>query len=190
MGLIGLQQYDPVRLATERIDELARETGHTVAIAVWGHRGPTLVRIAEAPSPVHVSMRHGTVMSIPDTASGRLFAAFGPHDAVQEALDDEARLAGGRASRARSGGRFGLGAAFDREIAKVRADGVACIDGVALPGVSAVSVPVFDARGQLVLSLTAIGPSATFDSAADGDVAARLRPAAQQLSTRLGWKPA
>jgi len=189
MGLIGLQQYDPVRLATERIDELARATGHTVAIAVWGHRGPTLVRIAEAPSPVHVSMRHGTVMSIPDTASGRLFAAFGPHEAVQEALDNEARLAGPRAPRARAGGRFGLGAAFDREIAKVRADGVAGIDGVALPGVSAVSVPVFDARGQLVLSLTAIGPSATFDSAVDGAVAARLKPAALQLSMRLGWKP-
>jgi DNA-binding IclR family transcriptional regulator len=191
MGLIGLQQYDPVRLATERIDELARDTGHTVAIAVWGHRGPTLVRIAEAPSPVHVSMRHGTVMSIPDTASGRLFAAFGPREAVREALDNEARLAPapGRPARARTGGRFGLGAAFDREIERVRDDGIACIDGVALPGVSAVSVPVFDARGQLVLSLTAIGPSATFDSAVDGAVASRLKPAAAQLSMRLGWKP-
>ena len=193
MGLIGLQQYDPVRLATEHLDELARATGHTVAIAVWGHRGPTLVRIAEAPSPVHVSMRHGTVMSIPDTASGRLFAAFGPHGAVQEALANEARLAGAgagaRHARARAGGRFGLGTAFDREIARVRADGIACIAGAALPGISAVSAPVFDARGQLVLSLTAIGPSATFDAAVDGAVAARLRPAAVQLSMRLGWKP-
>jgi len=193
MGLIGLQQYDPVRLATERIDELARATGHTVAIAVWGHRGPTLVRIAEAPSPVHVSMRHGTVMSIPDTASGRLFAAFGPPEAVMEALANEALAAPAgapaRSARARTGGRFGLGSAFDREIAQVRADGIACIAGVALPGISAVSVPVFDARGQLVLSLTAIGPSATFDSTADGAVAARLKPAAVQLSTRLGWQP-
>jgi len=192
MGLIGLQQYDPVRLATERIDELARATGHTVAIAVWGHRGPTLVRIAEAPTPVHVSMRHGTVMSIPDTASGRLFAAFGPAQAVQEALANEARLSGASArhARARAPGRFGLGAAFDREIAKVRADGIACIDGVALPGLGAVSVPVFDARGQLVLSLTAIGPSASFDASVDGAVAAQLKPAARQLSMRLGWKPA
>ena len=191
MGLIGLQQYDPVRLATERIDELARATGHTVAIAVWGHRGPTLVRIAEAPSPVHVSMRHGTVMSIPDTASGRLFAAFGPADAVREALDNEARLApaASRRARARTGGRFGLGAAFDREVDRVRADGVAGIEGVALPGLSALATPVFDARGQLVLSLTAIGPSATFDAAVDGAVARALKPAALQLSTRLGWKP-
>jgi len=193
MGLIGLQQYDPVRLATERIDELARATSHTVAIAVWGHRGPTLVRIAEAPSPVHVSMRHGTVMSIPDTASGRLFAAFGPADAVREALANEAKLAavgaGPRPARARTGGRLGLGAAFDREIERVRADGVAGISGVALPGLSALAVPVFDARGQLVLSLTAIGPSATFDAAVGGVVARVLGPAARQLSTRLGWKP-
>lgn len=191
MGLIGLQQYDPVRLATERIDELARETGHTVAIAVWGHRGPTLVRIAQAPTPVHVSMRHGTVMSIPDTASGRLFAAFGPHEAVREALDNEARLAapGAPTRRTRAGGRFGLGTAFDREIDQVRADGIAGIDGVALPGLSAISVPVFDARGQLVLSLTAIGPSATFDATIAGAVASRLKPAALQLSMRLGWKP-
>ena len=188
MGLIGLQQYDPVRLATERIDELARITGHTVAIAVWGHRGPTLVRIAEAPSPVHVSMRHGTVMSISDTASGRLFAAFGPVEAVREALDNEARLEPARPARGR-GGRFGLGTAFDREVDRVRADGIAAVDGVALPGVSAVSAPVFDARGQLVLSLTAIGPSATFDSAVDGAVAAPLRAAAAQLSMRLGWMP-
>ncbi len=189
MGLIGLQQYDPVRLATERIDELARATGHTVAIAVWGHRGPTLVRIAEAPSPVHVSMRHGTVMSIADTASGRLFAAFGPPEAVLEALANEAQAgAPRRSARARAGGRFGLGKAFDREIDQVRADGIACIAGVALPGISAISVPVFDARGLLVLSLTAIGPSATFDSALDGAVAARMKPAALLLSTRLGWQ--
>ena len=193
MGLIGLQQYDPVRLATERIDELARATGHTVAIAVWGHRGPTLVRIAEAPTPVHVTMRHGTVMSIPDTASGRLFAAFGPAEAVREALAFEAASADARPARARAvgrgGGNFGLGTAFDREIDRVRADGIAGIEGVALPGVSAVSVPVFDARGRLVLSLTAIGPSATFDATPDGAVAAELKPAAAQLSMRLGWKP-
>jgi len=71
----------------------------------------------------------------------------------------------------------------------VRADGVAGIEGVALPGLSALAAPVFDARGQLVLSLTAIGPSATFDASVDGAVARALKPAALQLSTRLGWKP-
>jgi DNA-binding IclR family transcriptional regulator len=194
MGLIGLQQYDPVRLATPVIDELARATGHTVAIAVWGHRGPTLVGIAEAPSPVHVSMRHGTVMSIPGTASGRLFAAYGPAAAVREALANEARLeppaspVSPRPGRGPRGGRFGLGAAFDAELETVRAQGLACIDGVAVPGVGAVAAPVFDAQGRLVLSLTAIGPSAIFDARPDGTVAGALRPAARALSQRLGCR--
>jgi DNA-binding IclR family transcriptional regulator len=194
MGLIGLQQYDPVRLATPVIDELARATGHTVAIAVWGHRGPTLVRIAEAPAPVHVSMRHGTVMSIPGTASGRLFAAYGPPEAVREALANEARFeppaspASPRPRRPARGGRIGLGAAFDAEVAAVHARGFASIDGVAVPGVAAVAVPVFDAQGRLVLSLTAIGPSAVFDARPDGHVVTPLLDAARALSRRLGWQ--
>ncbi len=194
MGLIGLQQYDPVRLATARLDELARATGHTVAIAVWGHRGPTMVRIAEAPSPVHVTMRHGTVMSIEGTASGRLFAAYGPDEAVREALaheaaqDPDAGEAAARRPRAR-GGRFGLGAAFDLEVERVREAGVAGIEGSALPGLSAVAVPVFDARGRLALALTAIGPSASFDAAPGGRVARLLKAAATELSRRLGWQP-
>ena len=194
MGLIGLQQYDPVRLATPVIDELARTTGHTVAIAVGGHRGPTLVRIAEAPSPVHVSMRHGTVMSIPGTASGRLFAAYGPPGAVLEALANEARLeppaspVSPRSGRAPRGGRFGLGAGFDAELDAVRGQGVACIDGVSLPGVGAVAAPVFDAQGRLCLGLTAIGPSAVFDATPTGAVASALRAAARSLSGRLGFR--
>src|SRR6218665_283600 len=106
LGLISLQQYEPVRLATPRIEELALAVGHTVAIAVWGNRGPTIVRVAEAPTPVHISMRHGTVMSLSGTASGRLFAAHLPRATVlaaepatvfDTALDDhlsQARLLG------------------------------------------------------------------------------------------------
>ena len=50
---------------------LAMQLGHTVALAVWGNRGPTIVRIEESPNLVHVTMRHGTVMSLRNTASGR-----------------------------------------------------------------------------------------------------------------------
>ena len=65
LGLISLQQHDPVRLATPLIEELALQIGHTMALAVWGNRGPTIVRVAEPASPVHVTMRHGTVSSWP-----------------------------------------------------------------------------------------------------------------------------
>ena len=64
LGLISLQQADPVRIATPLIADLAQRLGHTVGIAVWGTRGPTFVRLEESPAAVHVNMRHGTVVSI------------------------------------------------------------------------------------------------------------------------------
>jgi len=93
LGLISLQQVDPVRLATPLIAELARELGHTVGVAVWGNRGPTIVRIEEAPSAVHVNMRHGTVMSLRGTASGLLFCAYLSREQVLAALGADSSLA-------------------------------------------------------------------------------------------------
>ncbi|MGQ3053024.1 MAG: IclR family transcriptional regulator [Roseateles sp.] len=164
LGLISLQQYDPVRLATPVIEELALRLGHTVAIAVWGTHGPTIVRVAEGPTPVHISMRHGTVMSLAGTASGRLFATWrGEHAALLGEALPKAAL-----------------------IKAVRQDGIATSRDGVVPGVSAAAAPVFDASGRLVLALTAIGPSASFDTALDGALAAALKKAAAELSRRLG----
>ncbi|WP_077033131.1 IclR family transcriptional regulator [Pelomonas sp. KK5] len=171
LGLISLQQYEPVRLATPVIEELALQLGHTVAIAVWGNRGPTIVRVAEAPSPVHISMRHGTVMSPSGTASGRLFAAHLPKALVKAALHGEAMPA-------------------VELLEEVRRHGMATSKDGVVHGVSALAAPVFDDSGRLVLSLTAIGPSGSFDLRLGGSLAPALRAAGEQLSRQLGWKPA
>lgn len=173
LGLISLQQYDPVRLATPRIEELALQLGHTVAIAVWGNRGPTIVRVAEAPSPVHISMRHGTVMSLSGTASGRLFATHLPRAQVLAALAGEP-IDGG----------------LERLLDETRRSGIASSRDGVVPGVSALAAPVFDDQGRIVLSLTAIGPSASFELRLDGAIAQGLRQAGAELSRQLGWRPA
>jgi DNA-binding IclR family transcriptional regulator len=180
LGLISLQQYDPVRLATPLIEELARSLGHSVAIAVWGDRGPTVVRVAEPASPVHVSMRHGTVMSLSGTASGWLFAAHRPRAEVQAVLNAEWRA--GLATPL-------VPEAVDARIAAVRRDGLSRAVDLTLAGVSAVAAPVFDAGGALVLSLTAIGPSPMFDTGLHAPIAQTLRERCLALSRRLGFVP-
>lgn len=187
LGLISLQQFDPVRLATPLIAELAHTLGHTVGIAVWGNRGPTMVRIEEAPSAVHVNMRHGTVMSLRGTASGLLFAAYLPRDLVLTALADEhsAELrARGDALPAKH--RVKVDAAMEAELAQIKRRGLSRVTGGAVAGISAMAAPVFTEGGTMVLSFTAIGPSAVFDSTLDGTVANALKRAAVQVSVRLG----
>lgn len=173
LGLISLQQYDPVRLATPLIEELAQVLGQTVALAVWGDRGPTIVRVAEPPSPVHVAMRHGTVMSLRGTASGWLFAAHRPPSAVKAVLAKEGR--GGIDERE-----------FQQRLAEVRKQGLARAQDLAVPGVSAMAAPVFDATGAMVLAVTVIGPSAHLDTSWRGAPAAALKRCAGELSSRLG----
>jgi len=173
LGLISLQQFDPVRLATARLAELARSLGQTVAIAVWGNRGPTIVRTEEPPSQVHVNMRHGSVMSVRDTASGLIFAAHLPRDAV----------------RAAAGDTVVFDEAFESELAATRRSGLGRAVDSAVPGISALAAPVFDGSGAIVLSLTAIGPSASFDVTADGLPARALARCAAELSAQLGARP-
>jgi DNA-binding IclR family transcriptional regulator len=183
LGLISLQQLDPVALASDEIERLAGATGHTVAIAVWGTGGATIVRVARPASAVYVSMRHGTVMSLRGTASGLLFAAHLPREQVLPVLRAEA-AGSGRAALGR------IDAALAATLEQVRRDGLARAPDILVPGISALALPVFDGRGTLVLALTAIGPSANFDSRSDGALARQLGASARALSTRLGLRGA
>ncbi|WP_240635942.1 IclR family transcriptional regulator [Caldimonas tepidiphila] len=194
LGLISLQQHDPVRVATPLMTQLCRDTGHTVAIALWGTHGPTIVRTEEAITPVHVNMRHGTVMSIVDTASGQLLAAYKPPEQVKALFDGE--LARERANPWRDA-PMALGStvklpplpeweAFQQQLARVRTQGVSIAIDRLVPGICAMSVPVFDYSGSVVLALTVIGPSGIFDTRADGVLAQVLKACARQISQRLG----
>ncbi|WCM92786.1 IclR family transcriptional regulator [Acidovorax sp. NCPPB 2350] len=174
LGLIGLQQADPVRLAIEELPGLARRIGHTVSASVWGDAGPTILRVEEGPTPVYVAMRHGTTASVRHTATGKVFAAFGPRERIAAAL-----AADGHAGALDDPG-------FAAELAAIRAGRLGTVADQLLPGISALAVPVFDGFGQLVLCLAAIGPGATLHTGPQAPAARLLREAAEGLSRRLG----
>jgi DNA-binding IclR family transcriptional regulator len=194
LGLISLQQVDPVHVATPLIAELAQQIGHTVAIAVWGDRGATIVRLAESPAPLHVNMRHGSVFSLTHTASGRLFGAYLDPAVVQRLLEEERRRE--RKAPAAPAPR-GMPPAqplpgwksFQDQLQEVRRHGLSRSEGEILPGVNAMSAPVFDHTGAIALAVTAIGPAAIFDTRWDGELAGALKACAQRISQRLGAAP-
>lgn len=177
LGLMALQQSDPARLAAQLLPELAQTLGHTVGVAIWGNRGPTIVHLSESPALVYVNMRHGTVFSIADTASGRLFAALQPTDELRALYEEERRL---------HRGQLPIWRDFHAQLEGVRRQGLSTVEDSVVPGVNALSAPVRDHQGQLALALTVIGPSPALDTHPEGPVATQLIAAAQALSTRLG----
>ena len=177
LGLISLQQVDPVRLAIAELPGLALALGCTVSAAVWGSGaggGPIIVRVEEGPRAVNVTMRHGIPASLRHTGTGKVFAAFMPAAQIQAAL-----VAQGEPDA-------WADPTFEAELARIRTLGLSRVREELIAGISAMAVPVFDGFGRLALAIAAMGPSALLDLDPDGPQAQTLKALGQQLSLRLG----
>ena len=172
MGLISLQQADPVRMAIAELPALAQEVGYTVSVSMWSGQGPTIIRVEEGPTHVYVAMRHGTPASLRHTATGKIFAAFGEPARIAPLLQAE--------------GHSLDEPAFAKELDFIRSNHLSVVENQLLSGVSALAVPVFDGFGQLVLAIAAIGPSVTLTLDPAGLPARKLQAQARALSQRLG----
>ncbi|CAE6768947.1 IclR family transcriptional regulator [Paraburkholderia domus] len=210
LGLIGLQRLSPTREAEPEVVELAASTGMSVAMAVLGPLGPTVVRLEESARPLHVSLRVGTVMSLVNTAIGRVFAAYVADDVRHGLLaQDHLRLAGAEAEEifvetatAAEGPATASGCkdaapslpqltkAYSQRLTQIRADGIDTALSRPVPGIDTLAAPVLDHTGSICLVLAVMGPSGSFDSELAGGPAQTLRAATLRLSRRFGWMAA
>lgn len=184
LGLASLSRLDAVKLARERVSALMTQLGHTVALAVWGNHGPTIVHWEESPLAVTVNLRLGDVMPLLSSATGRCFAAYASREAIAPMLRDEL-------ARALKAGRTDVPttlAGVDEMLAEVRAHGSARVVSTLLPGIVGFCAPVFDADAHMVLGIVTLGSVALLDPQWNGAAHAPLRDAAAQLSADLGHR--
>jgi DNA-binding IclR family transcriptional regulator len=185
MGLVSLQRLDPVRIALPLVNQLASQIGHTLAIAVLGSHGPTMIHITQASYPVHVNMRTGTVMSMLHTATGHVFAAWLAPKIAEHYIQREA---GDRSVVTSIGSLHPHPDALQELLSEIKRTGIAKALGNPLPGIDALSVPVFDHSGNVALALTSLGPSSLFDATSDGPIAMALKACARDISEKLGYR--
>lgn len=183
LGLSGLARLDPVRLAGPVLEELCEEIQETVALAVWGNCGATIVRILDAGGPITVTLRAGTVLPLGNSATGRAFAAFHRSPFVKKLLDDELRQAAATAKIASTTLRRQL----EKTLGEIREKGISRATGSLTPGINGFSAPVFDHTGSMVAAITTLGPVGEFSVEWDSPVAKAMRRAASALSERLGY---
>jgi len=182
LGLASLSRLDAVKLARQRIALLMEEIGHTLALAVWGNQGPTVIHWEESPSAVTVNLRLGDVMPLLTSATGQCFAAYARKEAIAPLLKEEI-------ARAQKQGRTDVPTTMAEVRAlldEVRRRGASRVVDTLLPGIVAFCVPVFDSDGHMALGMVALGPAGSFDAAWGGAVEKPLREAAVQLSSDLG----
>ena len=93
LGLASLSRLDSVKLARQRLPPLMAQTGQTLALAVWGNQGPTLVHWEESPRALTVNLRLGDVMPLLSSATGLCFAAFSSPRLLAPGAKPQGRLA-------------------------------------------------------------------------------------------------
>lgn len=194
LGLASLSRIDAVKLARERLTNLLNETGHTLAIAVWGNQGPTMVHWTEAPQTVPVTLRLGDVMPLLTSATGRCFAAFmGGEGRDAQRVEPMIRDELARLKKLPDNGLALQDVPrtpqdVQQLLNETRQQGMGRVVHSLLPGVGGFCAPVFDAQGRLALGLVVLGSVATLDTGWDGAPAQALLRSAQQLSADLGYR--
>ena len=197
LGLASLARLDGVKLARQRLSPLLEQIGQTLALAVWGHHGPTIVHWEASPDvAMTLNLRLGDVMPLLSSATGLCFAAFmtagqQPRDGARRASHGHvAALIEAEMRQMQALARPDLPASsheLEHTLDDIRSHGLARVINTLLPGVAAFCAPVFDADGHLALGMVALGSIASFDSEWQGAVAMPLLAAAQQLSADLGY---
>lgn len=182
LGMTAMRTTDPMRLASDAVNDLSQQTALNVALVVWGSLGPTVIQVRESGSQLNMNTRPGTVYSMTGTASGLVFSAFLPDSIVKDAIAREKRENSGT-------GRVGTARFVSRrEIEQIRETGYATVENPPVPGISAFSAPVFDHSGQIVLAITIIGQDHYLEPRAESEFIPALLEATEHLSVELGYR--
>lgn len=182
LGLSGLGRLDPVRLAGPILETLCEEIQETVALAVWGNHGATIVRIVDAGGPITITLRAGTILPLCNSATGRAFAAFYRSPFLKKKLDEELKEISETSKTAITTVRRQL----EKSLTEIRSHGISRASGSLTPGINGFSAPVYDHTGTMVAAITSLGSIGEFNVEWDSPVAKAMLEASKTLSHRLG----
>lgn len=183
LGLSGLGRLDPVRLSGPILEALCEEIHETVALAVWGTHGATIVRIVDAGGPITITLRPGTTLPLCNSATGRAFATFYRSPFLKKMLDDELKEISESSKTAITTIRRQL----EKSLTEIHSHGIARATGSLTPGINGFSAPVYDHTGSMVAAITSLGSMGEFDVEWESPVAKAMLAASMSLSHRLGY---
>ncbi|QRY82455.1 IclR family transcriptional regulator [Pseudomonas sp. PDNC002] len=159
VGLAAIRRLDVVKVASPVLADLRDALGQTCFLAIWGSHGPTVVQVEPAQGMVTLVTQIGSVLPLHGSSTGLVFAAF------------KAGLEEGADTNALDG---------------IRAEGLCAVHGLLMPGVNALSVPLFKTGRELAGVMTVVGSQASFAAEAHGEAARTLLETARELSQRMG----
>lgn len=180
LGVEALRRTDEVGTVSARLPGLRDRTGHSVNLAVWGDRGPVVVRWDYGSYPLPITVRVGATLPLLTSSVGIVCLTHLPKVVTDPVVKAELAAAPDSA------------AARERMVAAVgaaRECGYAITSGGIIPGVTSLAAPVVNASGTLPLVVAVALPAAQASGKVIAAIAADLLETTASLGDELGWSP-
>ncbi|MFJ9991483.1 IclR family transcriptional regulator [Pseudomonas putida] len=178
VGMAALGSIDVLKVAALPLSQLRDTLNESCFIAVWGNQGATVVSIEPAVRAVTVVTQIGSVLPLLSSSTGLVFAAHLPERETVELRDRELVALGQRVED------------YTGLFAQIRERGLHHVHGLLMPGVDALSAPIFNAMGQTAAVMTVVGPTSVFNADEQGLAAIQLLGATRAASRRMGFEAA
>jgi DNA-binding IclR family transcriptional regulator len=160
--------------------DLAERCGESVFLALLDRTEVVYVRRMESPHSVMMVRKLGHRAPVYATATGEAMLAFLPEE-EQDAIIREMDFAEHSAQTNTDPD------ALRRELATVREEGVAVVDGEYNPELLCISAPIFGAEGTVEAAITVAMPSAEASAERIASVAEAVRENALGVSRQMGY---
>ncbi|RZI88688.1 MAG: IclR family transcriptional regulator [Pseudomonas sp.] len=175
VGMAALGSIDVLKVAALPLSALRDALNESCFIAVWGNQGATVVSIEPAVRAVTVVTQIGSVLPLLSSSTGLVFAAHLPE---RETVDLRERELAAMTQT------FD---AYQPLLAGIHEQGLHHVHGLLMPGVDALSAPIFNAMGHIVAVMTVVGPTSIFHADEHGPAAQQLLAATRDISWRMGY---
>ncbi|MEX2104567.1 MAG: IclR family transcriptional regulator [Bacilli bacterium] len=176
LGLRASEKLDVKELAAPYLNNLKESLNETVALTLWGEKGPYLLRCETSNLTVNIGIRSGSQVSVTRSASGKLFVAFLPNGRTQKLVNSEMEKINSDKE------------AFYNEIEEIKRKGFSVTNGTLIPGISAISHPVFGQNDEIVAGITVVGLTGVLDVSEDSENLRMIKEQCLSLSKALGYQ--
>jgi DNA-binding IclR family transcriptional regulator len=179
VGQVAARDNDVVSQMEARLAEFSHHIGEVVGVAQWVGNGVSFVNWFESSPEFSIRLKPGMQLGVTTSATAKLLAAYLAREVTESLVRGE--LAERRMDSAEHIERV------YREYAQIRARRIANSLGARRSGLNALSVPVFDSDGRVVVAVTVLGMAPRFDADIAGTLAGQMLALSEELSAQMGF---
>ena len=158
--------------------QFSQQVGEVIGVAQWVGNGVAFVNWFESSPEFSIRLKPGMQLGVTTSATAKLLAAYLPREVTEPLVRGE--LAERQMDSAEQIERV------YSEYAEIRAREIANSLGARRSGLNALSVPIFDRDGQVVVAVTALGMAPRFDADVAGTLAGQMLALSEELSVQMG----